>query len=236
MEFSKEEIGFVEFCANYIDCNKAECPSHESCEEGKEICLTIPQRMKEGEELSMDDKKIIQYFFMSEKLWYSGCKVGRKGPECPNAQICIVRGEDICKELVRSLGLSLTEEKEILEKEIQKIIINNIRKIDWELEEEVEYYSHEYKTPIGRPDIMLKGKKNKVLFVVELKSATASREDVGQLMSYVGWFKENLPIGFEAAKGILLAREFSPGAKYAINTNSDLEARIFELNVSVKKV
>jgi hypothetical protein len=235
MEFSKEEIEFVEFCANYIDCSKAECPSHESCEKGKEICLTIPQRMKEGEELSSDDKEIIQYF-MSEEPWYSGCKVGRKGPECPNAQICNDRGEDICLKLGWSLGLSLSEEKEILEKEIQKIILNNIRKIDWGLEEEVEYYSHEYKTPIGRPDIMLKGKKNKVLFVVELKSATASREDVGQLMSYVGWFKENLPIGFEAVKGILLAGEFSPGAKYAINTNSDLEARIFELNVSVKKV
>lgn len=236
MNFSKEEIGFVEFCANNIDCSKPKCPFYESCEKDKEICLTIPQRMKKREELSSDDKKIIQYFYTTENLWYPDCKSGRKGPECPNVQNCKDSGEDICKELVQRIGLSLTEEQEVLEKELQKIVLNNITNIDWGLEEEIEYYSHEHNTPIGRPDILLKGKRSKVLYVVELKSTTASRENVGQLMSYVGWFKENLPIGFQAVKGILFAKEFSSEAKYAINICPDLEARIFDLFVSVKKI
>ena len=138
--------------------------------------------------------------------------------------------------MIKKLGLHEPEELEILEKEIEKIILNNIADIDWGVGEELKYYGHQclIREINGRVDILLKGQTSSTLYVIELKPSLADRRDVGQLQSYVGWYERNLPAPFKTVKGILLARKFNSGASYAILANPSLEARMFELSIAVR--
>jgi RecB family endonuclease NucS len=243
MNFTNEEIDLIRFCGDNIDCAKEECPVGNSCEEGKEICLAIPSKMERGMELSPTDKEIILYFFKNEKqqqLWKrNSCTPKGTKAECPNVKACDDREKErqkcICDELLDKLGLYSKEEYQILEREIQKVIINNLQNIDWGVGEKLQYYAHESPIDIGRADILLQSSKTETLYVIELKPAQATREDVGQLQSYVGWYKENIMPKFKIIKGILLAKELDDGAKYAIKANPDLEARLFRLHIEVTK-
>jgi len=91
----------------------------------------------------------------------------------------------------------------------------------------------------GRADLLLKEEPDS-LIVVELKVGEASREHVGQLASYVGWYKEHpedRPDDCEDCtnvKGILLARDFSKGAESALKACPNLEKRKFVLHVEIK--
>ena len=243
MNFTNEEIELIRFCVDNIDCAKEECPVGNSCEEDKEICLAIPSKMGKGIELSPTDKEIILYFFKDQKqqqLWKrNSCTPKGTKAECPNVKACDDREKErqkyICDELLDKLGLYSKEEYQILEREIQKVIINNLQNIDWGVGEKLQYYAHESPIDIGRADILLQSSKTETLYVIELKPAQATREDVGQLQSYVGWYKENIMPKFKIIKGILLAKELDDGAKYAIKANPDLEARLFRLHIEVTK-
>jgi len=240
MNYTGEEIEFVKFCANNIDCSIVKCPLSESCEEGNEICSSIPPKMESSIELSSDDKEIIRYFMVMEKqLWKKGrCIPKGTDKRCPNANICdgiVDQQKYICVGLIKKLGLLEEDELQVLESEIQKVVINNLNSIDWEVGEKLQYYAHESPIDIGRPDIVLQGNESNRLYIIELKPARARREDVGQLQSYVGWYKKNMPAQFKAVIGILLAKELDDGAKYALEANPDLQARVFDLRIEIKR-
>lgn len=239
MKFSDEEIQLIEFCACSIDCQKAECPHQPLCVEGNELCHAIPDKMRNGEDLPSDCIQIIEYFLHNdEKLWKKdGCITKGTDEECPCSTICVERekasGDFICAGLLKKLDLLTQEEYQILEREVQKVIINSLDSIDWQFDETLRYYGHETPIEVGKPDILLEGTQTRTLYIVELKSDRAKREHVGQLLSYLGWYLENLPDGFECAKGILVAREFDLAATYAIKAAPNLFARRFKLSVEI---
>jgi len=112
--------------------------------------------------------------------------------------------------------------------------------VDFALGEKISLLAHEVYIPEinGRIDLLLKAEKSSSLIVVELKSEVATREHVGQLASYVGWYKKNpdkMPGQVKNVKGLLLARKFSSGAQSALEACPDLESRTFELHVDIKK-
>jgi len=245
MEFSIEEIEFVGFCIEHLNCELGEdfCPLYDQCEkeEGKELCFHIVTKMKNNEDLDEDEKQVINFFLFPEH-WKGkdSCRSINDGQECMNASYCEGKADDElpCVTLLTKLGLYQPEELQILEKEIEKIILNNLASIDWGLGEDLKYYGHQVRIPEinGRVDILLKGQTSSTLYVVELKPNIANRYDIGQLQSYVGWYEKNLPVPFQAVKGILLAKEFDNGAKYAILANPSLEARTFELSIAVRSL
>ncbi|MBI2917997.1 MAG: DUF1016 family protein [Chloroflexi bacterium] len=239
MDFSSEEIELIRFCIDNIDCRKAECPSELSCVEDDGLCGSIPDKMGRGEDLSPAEIEVIDYFLNNDdRLWRKNkCIPKGTHKECPHSTICnkTLRDDEefTCVRLRQKLGLLSPEEYNILEREVQKIIINSLAGINWSLGEEVRYYSHETPIGIGRPDILLEGIETKTLYVIELKPGRAQRGDVGQLLSYVGWYQDNLPRGFDAVKGILLAREFDLAAAYALKANPTLCGRTYQLSVHV---
>jgi len=240
IQYSNEEITLVEFCAHNIDCQRAECPLEASCVEGAEFCHSIPTKMTAGDRLSADDLKIIEFFFLlnDEKLWNKNrCIPKGTRAECPHSKECDERDgatdESICIGLLRKLERYTPDEYQILEREVQKVILNNLANIDWGFQEELRYYKHETQIDIGRPDILLEGAKTRTLYVVELKPSRAEREHVGQLQSYVGWYMEHLPSEFSSVRGILVAADFNSGAIYAIKANESLEARRYSLSVQI---
>jgi len=186
-----------------------------------------------------EDKAVILYFFSNTKELFkrNSCSLRGTNEECPNAGFCndkeLAQQPVICDELLDKLEFYEKEREEVLEREIAKIIINNLNEIDWGVDEALTLYKHEYPIPIGRPDILLSGTKSSSLYIIELKRATGTREHVGQLLSYVGWYQENKPAEFKYVKGILLARELDEKAKYAIKTHPDLQYRTFTLKIEV---
>lgn len=245
MDCTADEIKFVAFCADNIDCTE-DCPAQgrcQSCEQGNEPCRAIPSKMESGMELSPDDKEIVHYFLSKEnesRLWKRGTCIPKGADErCPNGSLCDQREKEgqgyICAELLDKLGFYSTEEQRVLESEIQKIVINSLASINWEVGEEVKYHPGDRSIAVGRPDILLEGKESRTLYVVELKPWLADRGDVGQLQAYVGWYQRNMPAKFKAVKGILLAKELDEGAKYAIGANRDLQARLFDLHAAIRK-
>ncbi|MBI4331403.1 MAG: DUF1016 family protein [Chloroflexi bacterium] len=218
--FPPEQISFVEFCADNVDCGADPCPAGESCLEDDPFCAKIPEKMEQGTALSDQEKGIIEYFWKEQEHWLARCKLNAAGrPQCPNWKTCVDPG--FCLQLLDNLGIShdSSEEQEILEKELQKVIVNSaISGVDWQLGEKVKYHDRECPIDSGRPDILLKNEAADTLYVVELKAGTGTRENVGQLMHYVGFLRKNPPAGFKEVKGILLAKTFSEGAKFAVST------------------
>lgn len=246
MEYSIQEIEFVDFCIKYHECELNEdcCPLYDQCEkeEDHQLCLQILAKMQNNQDLDSEEKDVINFFLLPDH-WTSknSCRsINDKKQECKNASYCENKTDDYlpCVTLLKKLGLFESEELTVLEKEIEKIVINNLKTINWGFEEELTYYDRQVRIPEikGRVDILLHGKTSSTLYVIELKPDRANRHDVGQLQSYVGWYERNLKEPFKVVKGILLAKEFDNGAKYAILANPSLEARTFELSVKVNGI
>jgi len=195
--------------------------------------------MKNGETLSEEDKGIIRFFYDTEKLWQEPCYAKDTEP-CPNLEFCARREEHkeevICTEFIQWLNLNA---QKIVEKEIQKAILRNFPE-EWCLKEKLIPIDEEKSIPEinGRIDIRLRGETNATLYIVELK-LRATREHVGQLASYVGWYKkhpEEMPSPTKDVKGILLAEEFHNGALSALEVCPDLMARICRLRVDIETI
>ncbi len=240
MEFSEEEIKFIQFCVDIdeLSCKDTGCPQMHQCdfERKNYYCTSIPSTMRNSKELSQEQRSIIS-FFCHDPRWTDDCKIPPWRKRCPNYSFC--NDEWVCKKLLEKLELPIPEnlkrpvlkDQRILEHEIKKIILNNFSEIDWKLDESVTYYAHEEVIRTGRVDILLKGAKT--LYVVELKGGIATREHVGQLLSYVGCYRENLPTGIEAVKGILLANDMDANCKMAIDACEAIEFRKLILKVEI---
>ncbi|MFC1961682.1 PDDEXK nuclease domain-containing protein [Chloroflexota bacterium] len=203
------------------------------------MCEATLQKMRTGLELLEEDREITAYFFNSSPLWKkTSCTPRGTGVECPNEKLCEEREARqepwVCRGLLEKLGIYSQENLQILEREIGKVILNNLADLDWSMGEALRYHSREPSIPIGRPDILLKGSSTETLYVIELKAGIASREDVGQLQSYVGYYREHLPKQFKDVKGILVAQKVDDRARYAIAANPILSCRNYKLSVDIE--
>jgi hypothetical protein len=243
MDYSPEEKAYMEFFIENCTCETTEkCSYWGSCNENNPLCQQILTRMGKSEALKEEEIDLIKFWFEKAELWKNeDCTSKRNGQPCYNSDKC----EDglICEMFLVNLGCYLYE-YDVVEKEIQKIIVNDLRRsasmMDWHTAEELRYYSEKPLINVGAPDILLIGADTKTLYVVELKRGEASREHVGQLASYVGWYREHpedRPQGCKDkdVKGILLARKFSKGAEYALKVCEGLESRHLELHAKINE-
>ena len=242
MEYSQEAIDYVDYCVNYVpDCKwgKKRCPLYDSCSHEGE-CSRIVERMKVGEVLGEEDVKVIEFLSYTSGLWEpdngeKACYAKGSEERCRAFEICEEReeGHEVCTEVLQLLDRSA---ERIAERTIQSAIIKNLPE-EWHLKEKVLLYGHENEIPEinGRTDIELKGETTDTLYVVELK-LRATREHVGQLASYVGWYKKHLPENANAVKGILLAEQFDEGALSALEACPDMVPRLCNLHVYIDKI
>jgi len=240
MDYTSEEIEFVRFCSKQdekVVCRRRrkKCPASESCDENNNpLCEQLLAVMENGEELSDEHIGIIR-FWRRELKWDDDCIPNGGEASCPNIEHC-VEGAEACEGLLRKLGVYEPYEYDIYEEEVQKVVVNDIRKrlVDWHAEEDLEFLDEKpHIEGVGKPDILLRGVESKNLYVVELKVGEASRQDVGQLASYVGWYREHPPAGCTEVKGILLAPRFSKSAEYALKA-CNLEKRCYDLHIKIR--
>lgn len=126
-----------------------------------------------------------------------------------------------------------------LENELENFLIANWDNTklakDYELiEENGELVSQQYKTDIGKIDILVEDKKTKQLVVIELKRNQTSDDTVGQILRYIGWLKTH-KTNNQDVKGIIIARRFDEKLHYALKTIDGIQTLIYKVNFTLSE-
>ena len=251
MNYLPEEVEFVRFCENQeweVICTTRKgkraksCPASKSCDKNSPTCSQILTKMEGAKELTELDTKIIAFWYYDVDWDWDNCIPEGGREPCYNFGTPCCERWGACERLLQKLGVYEPDDYGIHEKEIQQVIVNDLRKsrIDWYTVERLEYYTQKPAVAVGQPDILCIGMDSKRLYVVELKVVEATRRDVGQLASYVGWYTDHPEDRPEPCKdkevvGILLAPMFNTGAEYALRACTNLHKRCFDLHVEIIK-
>lgn len=102
------------------------------------------------------------------------------------------------------------------------------------IEENGELVSQQYRTGIGRIDILAKEKNSDQLVVIELKKNQTSDDTVGQLARYMGWLEANKTNG-KPTKGIIIAAQYDERLFYALKKLNDSEVYLYQVDFKLKE-
>jgi hypothetical protein len=92
----------------------------------------------------------------------------------------------------------------------------------------------EYKTPMGRMDLLTVDKKGGLL-IIELKVERGPDQVCGQIMRYYGWVKRHLANG-KPVRGLIIAQHITDRIRYALADVPNITAREYNLNITLKDV
>jgi len=120
-----------------------------------------------------------------------------------------------------------------MEQQLEDFIIENWNETEFGqkydlLEEDGELISQQYRTDIGRIDILAKDRENGNYVVIELKRNQTSDDTIGQITRYMGWVQEHL--NDPNVKGIIVAGRFDERLYYAQMRLEDIEVFLYEVN------
>jgi hypothetical protein len=124
-----------------------------------------------------------------------------------------------------------------MEKQLEDFIIENWESTEFSknyelIYEDGELISQQYRTDIGRIDILAKDKIKKNYVVIELKKSQTSDDTVGQLLRYMSWIKETKKD--PNVKGIIVAGQFDQKLDYAIKMIPDSQVFLYEVDFKLK--
>lgn len=102
------------------------------------------------------------------------------------------------------------------------------------IEEDGVIISQQYKTDIGRIDILAEDKKSKQYVVIELKKNQTSDDTVGQITRYMGWLDEHKTNG-KLAKGIIIAAQYDTRLYYALKRVKEVEVYLYRVDFKLKE-
>lgn len=98
-----------------------------------------------------------------------------------------------------------------------------------------ELVSQQYKTDIGRIDLLVKEKKSNNYVVIELKRGQTTDDTVGQLTRYMGWVKKNLCKNGEDIKGIIIGHDYDEKLKYSLSMVKNTELLLYKISFNLLK-
>jgi hypothetical protein len=122
--------------------------------------------------------------------------------------------------------------------------------LDWGVGNRLSYHAEDVPLQVGRADLLLIDDEEQVVYVVEVVPGEAAAEDVGRLMSLCGWMKTALPpdrtntgpnlhliasLQVKGVRGILLAQNFSAGAKSTMSLCPDLIAKTYYFALNLEE-
>lgn len=107
---------------------------------------------------------------------------------------------------------------------------------DWEIyvrdgEPEAGY---EFRTPIGRIDLLARHKREPRWLVIELKREKSSDAVVGQVLRYMGWVQRHLVDDGDAVEGLVVATEGDPQLHYALDVVPSVSFKSYEVEFRLK--
>lgn len=92
----------------------------------------------------------------------------------------------------------------------------------------------EYKTPMGRMDLLTVDKQGGLL-IIELKVERGPDEVCGQIMRYFGWVKRHVANG-KPVRGLIIAQHISDRIRYALADVPGVTAREYKLHITLADV
>ena len=143
------------------------------------------------------------------------------------------------------LNIELKDEKSsissglfYMEQQLEDFIIENWEETEFGKKYELIYEdgdlkSQQFKTDIGKIDILAKDKKNQNYVVIELKRNQTSDDTVGQITRYMGWVEEKL--GDRNVKGIIVAGKYDEKLYYAQKRLKDIEVFLYQVNFKLSE-
>jgi len=96
-------------------------------------------------------------------------------------------------------------------------------------DEHDELVSQQYKTGIGKIDILAKEKETGRYVVLELKKDQTSDDTIGQIARYMGWIEEHKSNG-EPTKGVIIAARYDDRLYYAAKKLKDVELYLYKVD------
>lgn len=93
---------------------------------------------------------------------------------------------------------------------------------------------YEFRTPIGRIDLLARHKGEPRWLVVELKRDKSSDAVVGQVLRYMGWIRRHLAEEGETVEGLIVATEGDPQLHYALDAVPSISFKSFEVEFRLK--
>ena len=93
---------------------------------------------------------------------------------------------------------------------------------------------YEFRTPIGRIDLLAKHKREPRWLVIELKREKSSDAVVGQVLRYMGWVQKHLVENGETVEGLVVATEGDPQLHYALEVVPSVSFKSYEVEFRLK--
>ncbi len=93
---------------------------------------------------------------------------------------------------------------------------------------------YEFRTPIGRIDLLAKHKCEPRWLVIELKREKSSDAVVGQVLRYIGWVQKHLIENGETVEGLVVATEGDPKLHYALEVVPSVSFKSYEVEFRLK--
>ncbi len=127
-----------------------------------------------------------------------------------------------------------------LERHLQDYMFDNWERLDlardWGLynrdgEPDAGY---EFRTPIGRIDLLARHRSDRSWLVIELKREKSSDAVVGQLLRYMGWVQKHLAENGEIVSGLIVATEADPQLHYALEILPAVSFKSYEVEFRLK--
>ena len=120
-----------------------------------------------------------------------------------------------------------------LESQLEDFLIENWNETDFGKKYELifesgELKSQQYRTDIGRIDILAKKKSDNSYVVIELKRNQTSDDTVGQVTRYMGWVQEKF--GDNNVCGVIVAGKYDEKLYYAQKMLKNIEVFLYEVN------
>jgi hypothetical protein len=104
------------------------------------------------------------------------------------------------------------------------------------LVEDGDIVGQQYRTPVGRVDILAREKGTGNWLIVELKKGASSDVVVGQVLRYIGWVQEHLAEEPECVNGMIIAGEVDEKLKYALKALPHVDLQTYVVSFQLTNV
>jgi len=126
-----------------------------------------------------------------------------------------------------------------LEKYLEDFVVSNFQTIfKGELkiyEDEDKNDGQQYMTDIGPIDILAFEPKSNSFVIIELKKGRPSDQVIGQILRYMGWVKQNLCLGGQSVKGLIICRDPDPKLSYALEMTNHIDVRYYSVSFKLRE-
>lgn len=93
---------------------------------------------------------------------------------------------------------------------------------------------YEFRTSVGRIDLLARHKREPRWLVIELKREKSSDAVVGQVLRYMGWIQAHLAEAGETVEGLIVATEGDAQLHYALSAMPSMSFKSYEVEFRLK--